>query len=360
MNILFLALLTSVLKVGALLPLRGSNLSGYGRDCLLGMKMAIDEIEVPTQSGQGIELIVEDNWGDKALCVEKLKELAHKGCEVIIGPLISDNVIGVAKTLSELKIPLLAPAATNVEVTKKSKYIWRLCYTDKFQGELMADFVYNMYNKRNAVIIYEKDNSYSKGLMRYFNDKFKKSGGKIVAIKTYFSRQDYFKKLLEEIKEKHFDCIFVPGYYGEVGLMIKQARESGITAPFIGCDGWDSPRLIDIMGRNGPNYYCTHFSSKDPDVSEFRARYVKRFVLEPSSFSALGYDAIMLISYIRDNFPGQSLENALPKVKGFKGVTGVFNFEKGRAPSKGIVVLKIDGGKISVQQKFITSIKKER
>ncbi|MDI6840079.1 MAG: ABC transporter substrate-binding protein [bacterium] len=348
------------LKIGAVLPLTGP-ISSYGRDCLLGMKMAVDEVNAAGTKyavHKKFTLIVKDNYGDREETRVKLEELAAENVSVIIGPLTSTNVIAVGPYIDSLRIPVIAPSATNPIVTKVSNLIFRICYTDEFQGETMAKFASYVLDRKKAALLVDTSQIYSKDLAKSFRECFENLGAEIVKEEYYSSTDVDFRRQLSEIRKMKPDCIFVPGYYPQVGLIIKQAREMGIPTPLLGGDGWDSPRLLDLTGkRTGTNFYCTHFFSKDPEVEDFRANYVSRFVLEPTSFCALGYDAIKLLAYLQlKDANCETIVNELSKVRDFKGVTGILSFKKSRDPIKSILILRVQHGATSVDQKITPGI----
>ncbi|MCK4351877.1 ABC transporter substrate-binding protein [candidate division WOR-3 bacterium] len=337
-------------KVGAILPLNGT-ISSYGRDCLLGIKMAIDEVNAKEEK---ISFIVKDNYGEENETISKFKELVDEGVNLIIGPIISSNVIAIAPYTERFNIPMIVPSATSPVVTKASKLIFRLCYTDEFQGEAIARFIHHIIGKRMPAILIDESQIYSIGLAKSFKKYVEKLGLQVVAEEYYNSTVFDFKPQLLAIMEKKPDCIFVPGYYQEASVIINQARGLGIDIPFLGGDGWDSPRLLNYTGRvTGTNFYCVHFYSKDPGVATFRNNYIDRFVLEPTSFSALGYDGIKLIDYLelKDTTPTAIIQ-ALSEVSNFKGITGILDFTKGRDPRKNVLIVRMEDGILSLEQKI--------
>lgn len=335
------------IKIGVVLPLSGP-ISDYGNDCLAGMKMATEEDKV-------CSLIVEDNQGDKLKTIEAIRKLISQRVVLIVGPIIPENALAVAYLVDSLNIPLILPATTYQLVTKVSNLVFRLCYTDKFQAKVMAEFAYLGLGKKRFALFIDNGSIYSIELADAFRKEIEELGGLIVATQTYISEETDFRGALLKISDSEPDCIFIPGYYQQVRIAIRQARDLGIDAPIIGGDSWDSGKLLDLVGTKGrTNFYCSHFSYKDPKVQEFRNNYVNRYASEPTSFSALGYDAIKLISSLDlTNTEPETILNGLNGVNNFNGVTGVIDFSKGRDPVKTAVIIRLKGGKLAIEQKVV-------
>lgn len=349
--------LLTVLKIGSLLPLTGP-LSAYGRDCLMGMKLAADELAI---QGYDIKLYVADNYGEPDETVKKLREIVAKGVDVIIGPLISSCVLEIKDEIGREGILLITPSATNDKVTEGNDNIWRICFTDRMQGTAMSKFAYEVLRKNKAAILCDSANPYSRELAKYFAHSFEEMGGEIVYVGFYKSGTFFYAKILDEVIAHSPDCLFIPGYCEDVGHIIREARIRGLDIPLLGTDGWDSPRLVDLSGKHsGENYYCTHFFTGVPssDVSIFCQKYMERYIMAPSSFSALGYDAVKLIATLagREGIKSKELKEKIKELKKFEGVTGEMIFEGERDPLKDFYIIRLKDGELQLAK--IVKVKK--
>jgi len=252
---------------------------------------------------------------------------------------------------------MITPSSTNERVTEVGDYIFRVCFIDPFQGSTMAKFAAETLKAKTAAILRDIKNDYSVGLADFFRDEFIRHGGKILADVSYSEGDIDFKAQLTAIRGVQPDVVFVPGYYTEVGLIARQARELGISVPLLGGDGWDSPRTIEIGGAavNGC-YFSNHYAADDPNpvvqkfIEKFRAKYSE----VPDAMAVLGYDAAQVLAdAIRraGTTEGRKLRDAIAATKDFPGVSGTITIDAERNARKSIVVLKIDGGKVQFFQK---------
>jgi branched-chain amino acid transport system substrate-binding protein len=216
----------------------------------------------------------------------------------------------------------------------------------------MANFASENLSAKNAVVIMDSSSDYGKGLAKNFKSTFTAAGGTIVDEVAFVKGDTDFNAILTKIKGQNFDVIYIPGYYNEAGLIIKQARAQGITAPILGADGFDSPTLLELAGASALNdvYFTNHYSSLDQDpnvlkfIDDFKAKYNK----EPDAFNALGYDvAMFMIDAIgrSDALTGEAVKNALEATEGFVGVTGTLSVDENHNPVKSIVVIGLKDGK---------------
>jgi branched-chain amino acid transport system substrate-binding protein len=276
----------------------------------------------------------------------------------VIGEVASSRSIAMAPIAQNYKVPLISPSSTNPKVTQIGDYIFRVCFIDPFQGTVMAKFAINDLHAKTAAILRDTKSDYSIGLATFFIEAFKKAGGTIVKDEAYTSGDVHFKSQLTSVKNLKPDVIFVPGYYTEVGLIARQARELGLTAPLLGGDGWDSPKLIEIGGEaiNG-SYFSNHYSaqSEAPEIKDFVARYQAAYGHVPDALAAMGYDAaLVLIDAIKraKAITPPDIRNALADTKNFAAVTGHITIDAERNATKPAVVLKVAGG----AYQYITSI----
>jgi branched-chain amino acid transport system substrate-binding protein len=271
----------------------------------------------------------------------------------LIGEVSSGRSLEAAPIAQKEKIPMIAPAATNEKVTQVGNYIFRVCFIDPFQGEVMAKFATTDLKVKKVAVLSSVANAYSVGLAKVFKETFTKGGGQIAVEKNFTEGDKDFRAQLTAVKAANVEAVFVPSYYTEAALVVRQARELGITVPFFGGDGWEDEQLLNIGGEalNGC-YYSTHFSAEntDPVVKTFVGKYKARWSNEvPGAFSALGYDAIYVLADAikrAGGTDGEKLRDALAATKNFAGVSGVTTLDKNRNASKPATIIAIKGGKL--------------
>ncbi len=334
------------LKVGVVSPITGATAT-FGQENANGIKLAYEKLK--KEKGPKFDLIIED---DKSEAIESTnatrKLISVDKVSVMIGAPTSSLALASAPIVQEAKIPFITPTATNVKVTQVGDYITRACFTDDFQGVVMAKFAVNTLKKKKGLILIENTSDYSKGLAKSFGDEFKKLGGTIASTEelTYAAKDTDFQSLLRKVRRANPDFIFVPGYYVEVGLMLKQARALGINVPFLGGDGWDSPKLFEIAGEAvRGSYISNHFApdDKSPVVQAFVKDYEKTYGSKPGSFAALGYDSLGIVADAMKrakSLKPTDIRDALVATKNYQGITGSITFDKDRNPTKSAVVLE--------------------
>src|SRR3990172_9766755 len=272
----------------------------FGLSTKNGIDLAIDEVnKAGGVLGKQIRVIVEDDQGrpeEAQTVVTKL--ITRDRVVALLGEVASSRSLAAAPVAQQNKIPMITPSSTNPKVTQIGDYIFRTCFIDPFQGLVMAKFAINTMKVKNVAVLRDIKNDYSVGLADVFVENFQRMGGSIVLDQSYSEGDTDFSAQLTAIKARNPEAIFVPGYYTEVGLIARQAKNLGITVPLLGGDGWDSPRLWAIGGEalNG-SYYSNHSSMDDPDpaIQKFVADYKARFTDAPDALAALGYDSAMIL-----------------------------------------------------------------
>ena len=333
-------------KIGVVLPTSGA-IATFGQENINGLKLAMEKIK--KTSHQKLVLFVEDDKSEAIEATNAIRKLLNVDkVSVVIGEVTSSNTLAMAPIAQENKVPLFSPAATNVKVTQIGNFISRACFTDDFQGVVMAKFAVNNLKKKKGLIIIDNSSDYSKGLGAAFKAEFIKNGGKLVTDEelTYVQKDMDFQSLLRKVKRANPDVIFLPGYYQEAGLIIKQARALGINAPFLGGDGWDSPKLFEIAGPAiKGNFISSHFApdDKDPKVQAFVKDYEKAYKSKPGAMAALGYDAISIVADAINrakSTKSADINDAILATKNFPGVTGAITIDENRNSKKAAVVLE--------------------
>src|SRR5437763_2665242 len=341
------------IKVGVYGDLSGQT-SSFGQSTKSGTQMAADELNAAGGiNGRQIQLVTEDDQGEPGKAATVVGKLVNQDqVRALIGEVASSNSIAAAPAAQEAKVPMISPSSTNPRVTQIGDYIFRVCFIDPFQGEVMAKFAANTLKAKRAAILFDSNSDYSKGLIQFFKQSFTKLGGEIVAEQAYAQRHRDFTGQLTQIHSANPDVIYVPGYYQEVGVIAKQTRQLGIKAPLLGGDGWDSPQLWDLGGDalNG-DYISNHYSVDDPSpvIQDFVKRYKAKFGgTAPDSLAGLAYDAMMVLADSTKRAGGtesDKLRDAIAATKDFKGVTGVISINSDRNAVKPAVVLELENHK---------------
>lgn len=337
------------IKIGVYGDLTGQT-SSFGQSTRNGAQMAADEINAAGGiNGRQVQLVHEDDQGEPGKAATVVAKLINQDqVRALIGEVASSNSIAAAPNAQKAKVPMISPSSTNPKVTQIGDYIFRVCFIDPFQGEVMAKFAFNSLKAKKAAILFDSNSDYSKGLIQFFKAAFTKLGGEIVIEKAYAQRDRDFTGQLTAIRDTAPDVIYVPGYYQEVGVIAKQTKQLGIKAPLLGGDGWDSPQLWDLGGDalNG-NYISNHYSVDDPTpvIQDFVKRYKARYNgTAPDAIAALGYDATMVMADAIKRAGGTecvALRDAIAQTANYKGITGVITLNSERNAVKPAVVLEL-------------------
>jgi branched-chain amino acid transport system substrate-binding protein len=336
------------------------NTATFGQSTKNGSQMAFDEInKAGGLLGKPVKLIVEDDQSkpeEAATAVTKL--INQNAVQAVLGEVASSRSLAAAPICQGAKVPMVTPSSTNPKVTQVGDYIFRVCFTDIQQGEADAKFAAKSLKMKRAALLYDVRNDYSVGLRLVFAQKFKEFGGEIVAEQSYSEGDSDFRAQLTQLKSANPEVIYVPGYYTEVGTIARQSRDLGISAPLLGGDGWDSPRLWEIGGKalNGC-YFSNHYSVDDPSpaVQKFVADYKAKFGATPDALAALGYDAAKILADAMtraNSSDGAKVRSALADTKGYAGVTGTITIDKDRNAVKPVVMLKVQDGKFVFQERI--------
>jgi branched-chain amino acid transport system substrate-binding protein len=339
---------TGTIVIGYYGDLSGRT-SNFGQSTKNGVEMAADEInKAGGINGRQIQILSEDDEGRPEKAATVVTKLIDQDRVIaLLGEVASGNTLAAAPKAQAAKVPMISPSSTNPSVTQVGDYISRVCFIDPFQGAVMAKFAANTLKAKKAAIMLDFNSPYSRGLTEFFEASFKKLGGEIVDKQSYTQGDRDYKGQLTAIRAKNPDVIYVPGYYGEVGVIAKQAKQLDIKAPLLGGDGWDSTQLWELGGDalNG-DYISNHYSVQDPSpaIQKFVKAYNSRYGRVPDALAALGYDAMQVLAdSIRraGTTEGPKLKDAIAATKDFAGVTGTISLDKDRNAVKPAVVLKL-------------------
>ncbi len=335
--------------------------STFGIATHKGIMMAVEDANASGGiKGKKIRVVSYDDQGKSDEAVTTVTKLITQDkATLILGEVASSRSIAAGAVAQQYKIPMISPSSTNPKVTEIGNFIFRVCFIDPFQGAVMAKFSINNLKLKKAAILRDIRSDYSVGLANFFVEEFKKMGGEIVLDESYASQDADFKTQLTKVKSKNSDLLFIPGYYTEVGLISRQARQLGYKGTLLGGDGWDSEKLTEIAGESIlGGYFSNHFAPEDknPAVQKFVADYKSKFNEVPNGLAAMGYDAALVAidaaKRAKDLTPS-SIRDAIAETKNFQAVTGIITINEQRNAVKPAVVLKVAGNQL---YQYVTTI----
>lgn len=345
----------NVVKVGVFLPLTGDNAAG-GELELRGIKLA-NQLH-PEVLGKKVELVVADNKSDKAEAASVAARLIEKDkVSVLVGSYGSSLSMAAGNIVKENKVPAVGTSCTNPQVTANNDYYFRACFIDPFQGKVMAEYAHQNGFKKVA-IVQEVSNDYSVGLAKFFRQEFVKLTGdenSIVDVANYQTGDKDFTAILTNIKALNPDAVFAPGNFTESALLVKQARQLGIDAQFMGGDTWETQEFIDVGGKDVEGVaLSTAFDREKASTEEakkFLDAYTKEYNGEPSALTAMAYDAYLIaVSGIEKAGTATDtvkIRDAIAATKDLECVTGMTTLDENGDPIKGVVIKTVKDGKFT-------------
>ena len=354
---------SNTVKIGGNFELTG-NVATYGTSMNNAAQLAVE------QKGKlldkELKYVSYDNKSDKTEVASVAKKLASEKVVGVVGPATTGDAAVSIPVNEQAKIPTVFPATTGDGVTLKNagdassvyEYIYRVCFSDSYQGVVGANFVNKKFGKAKVAILQDTGNDYSKGLADAFEKTYtdSKIGGSVVAREYYQSKDTDFQAVLTTLKSKTFDVLYVPGYYEEVGLIIKQAREMGITQPIVGGDGFNGEEFVQqATAERASNIYFISGFSTTVDVSAkakaFLEAYRAKYNEEPSTFSALAYDSVYLVANAAKGAKNSGeIKDNLAKTKDFDGVTGQTSFDADHNTVKTAYMMTMNNGKVEAAE----------
>ena len=353
---------TAASGTGDILVGEFGSLSGpqatFGQSTHNGIMMAADEINTAGGiNGRKIKVLTEDDQSkqeEAANAVTKL--ISQNNVSAILGEVASSASIAAAPICQSNKVPMITPSSTNEEVTKKGDYIFRVCFIDNYQGPVMAQFALRDLKVKRAAILTDVKNDYSTGLTTVIEQTLKNGGAQVVGKQSYSNGDSDFRSQLTAIKATNPQVIFIPGYYTDVGQIASQSKDLGMNVPFVGGDGWESPKLLEIGGKalNG-SFYANHYFYGDPSpkVHNFVQKYKDRYGAIPDALAALGYDAMGVLADAMKRagkIEGAAVRDAIAATKNYQGVTGTITLGPDRNPvGKKIVIEEIKNQQLTLR-----------
>jgi len=354
------------IKVGILGCHTGEH-AVYGLGVMNGAELYIKQLnEKGGINGKQIELIILDNKADNTEAITAFNRMVDEGITALIGDVLTGNTLAVVAEAYPINMPMITASATAAEVTYDPESdtvysnVFRTCFIDPFQGEKMAQFAAEVLNAKTAAIIYETGNDYSVGLSNAFVAKANELGISIVAQVGYATGDVDFKSQLTTIASKNPDVVFCPNYYEDDGLIVTQAREVGVTATFLGGDGWAGVSGYASAQDLEGSYYCSAYAPQSSDeVKKFEADYIEAYGEDTlNMFAANAYDAAMVLCNALAVAEGKGLKagsedykqaviDAIRENSGdLKGITSDgYTFDEYNNPIKNAVIMRLKDGK---------------
>ncbi|MDV3429082.1 MAG: ABC transporter substrate-binding protein [Bacillota bacterium] len=351
---------SNVIKIGVMEPITGANAAGGALE-LEGIKLA--NKLYPEVLGKKVELVIVDNKSEKVEAANAANRLVDKEkVTAILGSWGSSLSMAAGDTVKNAKVPAIGTSCTNPLVTKGNDFYFRVCFIDPFQGTVMANYAFNKLGAKKVAIIQEISNDYAVGLAKYFKDSFIKLTGdpnSVVTITNYNTGDQDFSGQLTTVKSKNPDLIFAPGNFTESALLIKQARQLGMTTKFIGGDTWETPEFISI-GKEAVEgaTFSTFFAEElfkgnnqmTDETTKFLEAFRKEYNHEPAAVAALGYDAyILALDAIKraNSTDTVKVRDAIAKTKDFPGAAGKITLDENGDAVKFAVIKTVKDGKFT-------------
>lgn len=344
---------TGDIPVGVYAALTGDQ-AAFGNATVQGAKLAAEEINAAGGVlGRKIRLVIDDDQGrpDQAASVVT-KLITSDNVIAVIGENSSTQSLAGAPICQISKVPMISPSSTNPAVTEKGDYIFRVCFTDPYQGKALAAFAKNNLRLDTAAILVDKKTDYSVGLAQFLRKEYEALGGRIVAEQSYSGGDTDFRPQLTAIRSAKPQLVFIPGFYTEVGQIAIQARDLGITVPLVGGDGWDSPTLTEIGGKSlDGSFFSNHYFVGDPQprVQEFVKKIRERHGKNPDANAALGYDALHILARaMREagSLDRPAIRDRIAATREYPGVSGTITMGADRNPVKPLAIIKLENGQM--------------
>jgi branched-chain amino acid transport system substrate-binding protein len=353
---------TGDILVGLYGSLTGDGAS-FGQSSREGVELAVEEINKAggLLGGRKIKLLVEDDQSKPEEASNAVTKLITQDKVVgVIGEVASRRSLAAGPVCQKYQTPMISPASTNERVTEIGDYIFRVCFIDPFQGEVLAKFAYNDLKARKVAILKDIQQDYSVGLTDSIAKHFAALGGRVLDPVSYSSGDADFKAILTQVRSEKPDAIFATGYYPEAAIITRQARELGLKMPILGGDGWVGDALKNGRDALANCYISNHYSGDNPDpvVQNFVKTYRAKFNHEPDSIAALGYDAAKVLADAitrASSTEGPKVRDALAKAD-VAGVTGRLKMNEKRNVDKPAVIQEVTFANGEVKFLYKTTI----
>ena len=309
-----------------------------------------------------VEILIEDNEDKAESAAAAAQKLVSAGVLAMVGPNASRNAIPASEVAEAATVPMVSPWSTAAKLTldarsgQPKKYVFRACFIDDFQGVVAANFAQNHLKSKKPAVLYDVASEYNKGIAEVYGKTLKKNGVEMAAFESYTTGDKDFSALLTKIQQAGADSLFLPNYYSEVPLQVKQAHKLGYAGPVLGSDGWGSPELLTLCGGDCEGqFFTTHYAADNatPKAKDFITKFQAAKGKVPDDLAALTWDSFGLVfEAIKSagKLDRQAVRDALAKISNFEGVTGTMEFKGSGDPIKSAVVIQIKDGKYTYFQ----------
>jgi branched-chain amino acid transport system substrate-binding protein len=348
---------TGDIVIGMYGSLTGDGAS-FGQSSKDGTELAVEEINRAggLLGGRKFKLLIEDDQSrpdEASNAVTKL--ITQDKVTAVLGEVASRRSLAAAPVAQRYKVPMITPSSTNARVTEVGDYIFRVCYIDPFQGEVLAKFAFNDLKGKRAAVLKDISQDYSVGLSEAIVKTFAELGGQVLAPVSYSSGDGDFRAILTQVRSQRPDVIFATGYYPEAAIIVRQARELGMRMPILGGDGWVGDALSNGREALANTYISNHYSGDNPDpvVQSFITAYRAKFGHEPDSLAALAYDSVKVLADAMNragSTDGAKVRDALATAD-VPGVTGRLKMNAQRNVDKPAVIQEVTY--VNGQVKFV-------
>lgn len=286
------------IRIGFNLEITGA-VAGYGQMGWEGAQLVREFVPMEVL-GRPVEFVLVDNKSDKVEASNATSRLIEKEKVVaIIGPMTSGAMIAAGDIAEKKQVPILGPSTTSPLATQGKEYVFRVCYTDPFQAEIGAKYAYEDLGARKAAVLFDIANDYCVTLGQYFKDSFEKQGGDIVVFTQCSAGDQDFSAQLTAIKNANPDVIYLPNYYEEVGLILRQAKDLGLTQPILSADGVDVDEIWGLAGSSIEGLMHTAHWHEKAGMTDVGKKYISAYKEkhggEVNSFGALAADCVLLV-----------------------------------------------------------------
>jgi branched-chain amino acid transport system substrate-binding protein len=345
----------NVIKIGGLAPLTG-EVAQYGEAVINAVKLAIEEINKDGGIlGKQIKFICYDEKGDATEALNAYNRLVDEGIVALVGDVTSKPTKAVAQKAVEDNMPMITPSATEESITQNGENVFRTCFIDPYQGRLMAHYAKYKLGASTVAILYDIDDTYSKGIADAFEASAKGFGMTVTNKEGYASKSTDFNSQLTKIINSNPDVLMIPVYYNDVALIVGQAKAHGIKAKLLGADGWDG--VLEVIDKSNVDalanaYFCSQYSATDPNpaVQDFLKKYKETYNKDANMFAVLGYDSMYILADAIERAGSTEADKIIEALRetNYNGLTGITTFDENRNPVRQAIITSFEGNSYKV------------
>lgn len=345
----------NVIKIGGLAPLTG-EVAQYGEAVINAVKLAIEEINKDGGIlGKQIKFICYDEKGDATEALNAYNRLVDEGIVALVGDVTSKPTKAVAQKAVEDNMPMITPSATEESITQNGENVFRTCFIDPYQGRLMAHYAKYKLGASTVAILYDIDDTYSKGIADAFEASAKGFGMTVTNKEGYASKSTDFNSQLTKIINSNPDVLMIPVYYNDVALIVGQAKAHGLKAKLLGADGWDG--VLEVIDKSNVDalanaYFCSQYSATDPNpaVQDFLKKYKETYNKDANMFAVLGYDSMYILADAIERAGSTEADKIIEALRetNYNGLTGITTFDENRNPVRQAIITSFEGNSYKV------------